>query len=104
MPHIGGPGGGAGVTTFGAQPLSIAVSGAIAIEYAQGEPPQSLPAGIAFIEVHAPVHSAGGSKDVGAPVQRIWLSAVIVAGSAQEPSAGSHEQDPHAKEGAVRSA
>ena len=64
---------GAGVTTCGAQPLSVSVSAAIPIEYAQGEPPQSWPAWLAFTAVHVPVHSAGGSKDVGVTVQRNWL-------------------------------
>jgi hypothetical protein len=67
--HSGGDTG--GFTTVGAQPLSITVSGAIAIEYAQGAPPQSFPAGIASAAVQAPVHAAGGSKGVGTPVQRI---------------------------------
>lgn len=100
--HSGGDTG--GFTTLGAQPLSITVSGAISIEYAQGDPPQSLPAGTALTAVHAPVQAGGGSNDVGVPVQRAWLSAVIVAGNPHDPAAGSHAQAPHVIGGTVRSA
>ena len=103
--HTGGPGGEAGgLTTTGAQPLSVSVKGAIASDCAHRAPPQSLPTGMAFSEVHPPVHSAGGLNGVGVPVQRGWLLAMIVAGSAQDPAAGSHEQDPHERGGTVRSA
>ena len=103
--QTGSPGGEAGgLTTVGAQPLSVSVSGAIASDCAHRAPPQSLPAGIASTEVQPPVHSTGGLKGVGAPVQRDWLLAMIVAGSAHDPAAGSHEQDPHENRGAVRSA
>jgi hypothetical protein len=103
--HTGNPGGEVGgFTTVGAQPLSVSVSGAITSDCAHRALPQSLPAGIGFTEVQAPVHSTGGLKGVDAPVQRDWLLAMIVAGSAQDPAAGSHEQDPHEKGGTVRSA
>ncbi len=103
--HTGGPESGAGgLMAIGAQPLSVSLSSPIESDCAHRAPPQSFPAGMAFTEEQPPVHSSGGLNVVGVPVQRDWLLAMIVAGSAQDPAAGSHEQDPHERGGTVRSA
>jgi hypothetical protein len=52
------------------QPLSFIIRGAMESDCTQGIPLQSFPAGIAFVEVQAPVHPAGASNVVGFPEQR----------------------------------
>ena len=104
--QIGGPEGVAGgLASVGVQSLSVSVSGAIESDCVQGTPPQSVPAGMAFACVQAPVQAAGGSNDVHVLPAMLQIAddAVSVAGSAHDPAAGSQLHAPHESGGDVRS-
>ena len=62
MPQVGGIGTW-GVSISVHAPCFI-VRGAIVTDCTQGTPPQSFPAGIAFVAVQLPPQLAGGSKEV----------------------------------------
>jgi hypothetical protein len=89
-------GGEALVFALGRHPLCSGVGGAMVIDWAQGTPPQSLPAGIAFSPLQRPPQPAGGFDEVWAtpspsPAQ-VAAAAVTVVGRTHEPLVGPHEQ------------
>ena len=106
--QVGGPEGAAagGLVSVGVHSVSVSVSAAMERDCVQGTPAQSVPAGIAFAWVQAPVQASGGSNDVEIFPEMLQIAddAVSVAGSAQDPAGASQPHAPHADGGDVKSA
>jgi hypothetical protein len=102
-----GPGGGVGeVATLGVHPLSVSTRGLIVTDCTQGIPPHCSPAGIAFVSVHSPAQSMGGSNEVQVVAESLQLleDAVMVGDSAHVPVGGVHSHARHGVGDHVKSA